>query len=281
MFVARQGHALHDVDDGRRCWTAPRACGASMPATAGRRSPRRSARQVAELDYAPAFQMGHPKAFELRRTPRQHLRRRASTMCSSPTPARNRSTPRSRSRSPITAPGARARAARLIGRERGYHGVNFGGISVGGIVANRKTFGTLLAGVDHLPPHARSRRATPSRRGEPRARRGARRRSGAPRRPCTTPRPSPPSSSSRSPARPACSSRRRAILKRLRAICDQARHPADLRRGDHRLRPPRRAVRRRIFRRHARHHHHAPRASPTAPCRWAPCSSQGTSTTRS
>ncbi|TGR73174.1 aminotransferase class III-fold pyridoxal phosphate-dependent enzyme, partial [Mesorhizobium sp. M1C.F.Ca.ET.193.01.1.1] len=40
---------------------------------------------------------------------------------------------------------------RLIGRERGYHGVNFGGISVGGIVTNRKMFGTLLGGVDHLP----------------------------------------------------------------------------------------------------------------------------------
>jgi beta-alanine--pyruvate transaminase len=39
---------------------------------------------------------------------------------------------------------------RLIGRERGYHGVNFGGISVGGMVANRKMFGTLLAGVDHI-----------------------------------------------------------------------------------------------------------------------------------
>jgi beta-alanine--pyruvate transaminase len=40
---------------------------------------------------------------------------------------------------------------RLIGRERGYHGVNFGGISVGGIVTNRKMFGTLLTGVDHMP----------------------------------------------------------------------------------------------------------------------------------
>ena len=40
---------------------------------------------------------------------------------------------------------------RLIGRERGYHGVNFGGISVGGIVTNRKLFGSLLTGVDHLP----------------------------------------------------------------------------------------------------------------------------------
>jgi beta-alanine--pyruvate transaminase len=39
---------------------------------------------------------------------------------------------------------------RLIGRERGYHGVNFGGISVGGMVANRKMFGHLLAGVDHI-----------------------------------------------------------------------------------------------------------------------------------
>jgi beta-alanine--pyruvate transaminase len=39
----------------------------------------------------------------------------------------------------------------LIGRERGYHGVGFGGISVGGMVNNRKFFGTLLAGVDHLP----------------------------------------------------------------------------------------------------------------------------------
>ena len=39
---------------------------------------------------------------------------------------------------------------RLIGRERGYHGVNFGGISVGGIAGNRKSFGTMVGGVDHL-----------------------------------------------------------------------------------------------------------------------------------
>lgn len=40
---------------------------------------------------------------------------------------------------------------RLIGRERGYHGVGFGGISVGGLVNNRPNFGALLSGVDHLP----------------------------------------------------------------------------------------------------------------------------------
>ncbi len=44
-----------------------------------------------------------------------------------------------------------ASRTRLIGRERGYHGVNFGGISVGGMAGNRKMFGAMIAGVDHLP----------------------------------------------------------------------------------------------------------------------------------
>jgi beta-alanine--pyruvate transaminase len=55
---------------------------------------------------------------------------------------------------------------RLIGRERGYHGVGFGGISVGGIVSNRKHFGSLLAGVDHLP-HTYNREKQAFTRGEP------------------------------------------------------------------------------------------------------------------
>ncbi len=46
---------------------------------------------------------------------------------------------------------AKASRTRFIGRERGYHGVGFGGISVGGMVANRKMFGNMLPGVDHLP----------------------------------------------------------------------------------------------------------------------------------
>ena len=55
---------------------------------------------------------------------------------------------------------------RLIGRERGYHGVGFGGISVGGIVNNRKFFGTLLTGVDHLP-HTYGREHQAFTKGEP------------------------------------------------------------------------------------------------------------------
>jgi beta-alanine--pyruvate transaminase len=106
--------------------------------------------QAAELDYAPAFQMGHPKAFEL-----------ANAVVSiAPKGLEHVLYTNSGSESVETAlkvalayhrvkgDGSRFR---LIGRERGYHGVNFGGISVGGIVSNRKMFGTLLTGVDHLP----------------------------------------------------------------------------------------------------------------------------------
>ncbi|MEC9344261.1 MAG: aspartate aminotransferase family protein [Pseudomonadota bacterium] len=106
--------------------------------------------QAAELDYAPAFQMGHPKVFE--------LANRLTDI--SPDGMDHVFFTNSGSESVDTAlkialAYQRARGEgsrfRLIGRERGYHGVNFGGISVGGIVANRKMFGTLLTGVDHMP----------------------------------------------------------------------------------------------------------------------------------
>jgi len=106
--------------------------------------------QVGELDYAPAFQMGHPKAFE--------LANRLVDMA--PDGIDHVFYTNSGSESVETALKIalayhRARGegqrTRLIGRERGYHGVNFGGISVGGIVNNRKFFGSLLTGVDHLP----------------------------------------------------------------------------------------------------------------------------------
>ncbi len=106
--------------------------------------------QVAEMDYAPAFQMGHPKAFEL-----------ANRLVGiAPDGIEHVFYTNSGSESIDTAlkiaiayhrVRGQGTRTRLIGRERGYHGVNFGGISVGGIVNNRKYFGTLLAGVDHLP----------------------------------------------------------------------------------------------------------------------------------
>ena len=62
---------------------------------------------------------------------------------------------------PTGAPRARGTKTRLIGREKGYHGVNFGGISVGGIVANRKLFGQGVE-ADHAP-HPATRRLVPQR----------------------------------------------------------------------------------------------------------------------
>ena len=117
-------------------------------------------------------------------------RRAISTACSSAIRARRRSTPRSRSRSPITMCAARAARTRLIGRERGYHGVGFGGISVGGIVDQPQI---LRLAARRRRPSAR-RPIIASSRPSPRASRKGRRTrptsSSASSR-CTTPRPSP------------------------------------------------------------------------------------------
>ncbi len=106
-------------------------------------------RQVAELDYAPAFQMGHPKVFE--------LAARLAAML--PSPIDHVFFTNSGSESVDTAlkialayhrAKGNGTKVKLIGRERGYHGVGFGGISVGGISGNRKTFGNALGGIDHI-----------------------------------------------------------------------------------------------------------------------------------
>ncbi len=106
--------------------------------------------QAGELDYAPAFQLGHPKAFELANRlidiapdGMEHVLYTNSGSESVETALKV-----ALAYHKVKGQGSRTR---LIGRERGYHGVNFGGISVGGIVSNRKMFGTLLTGVDHMP----------------------------------------------------------------------------------------------------------------------------------
>ncbi len=108
------------------------------------------AQQAGELDYAPAFQLGHPKAFELANRlvdiAPDGLDRVLYTNSGSESVETALKIALAYHR--VKGNGSRTR---LIGRERGYHGVNFGGISVGGIVTNRKMFGTLLTGVDHMP----------------------------------------------------------------------------------------------------------------------------------
>jgi beta-alanine--pyruvate transaminase len=107
-------------------------------------------RQAAELDYSAAFHFAHPKAFELasRVAALAPADLNRVFFCNSGSEAVDTALKIALAYHNVRGEGARTR---LIGRERGYHGVGFGGISIGGIVNNRKFFGTLLAGVDHLP----------------------------------------------------------------------------------------------------------------------------------
>ena len=121
--------------------------------------------QAADLDYAPAFQFGHATGFaaaariaQLAPGDLDHV-----FFCNSGSEAVDTALKIALSYWNVSGQGQKTR---LIGRERGYHGVGFGGISVGGIVSNRKFFGSLLAGVDHLP-HTYNREQQAFSKGEP------------------------------------------------------------------------------------------------------------------
>ncbi len=107
-------------------------------------------RQAEQLDYAPAFQIGHPAVFELANRLIDIAPDGMEHVFFTNSGSESVETALKMALAYHRAKGDGSRF-RLIGRERGYHGVNFGGISVGGIVPNRKMFGTLLTGVDHLP----------------------------------------------------------------------------------------------------------------------------------
>src|SRR4030088_514907 len=149
-LIARAKDMHYVTSDGRKVLDAPAGlwcCNAGH-----NRDPIVAAiqRQAGELDYAPAFQFAHPPAFEL-------ASRIAALapgdldhvfFCNSGPEGVDTALKTALAYHNVRGEGARTR---LIGRERGYHGVGFGGISVGGIVNNRKFFGAVLAGVDHLP----------------------------------------------------------------------------------------------------------------------------------
>ncbi|TCW28658.1 aspartate aminotransferase family protein [Gulbenkiania mobilis] len=106
-------------------------------------------RQVAELDYAPPFQMAHPKAFEAAERLAEMAPAGLSKVffVNSGSEAADTALKMAVAYHRVRGDAARVK---LIGRERGYHGVNFGGISVGGIAGNRKHFPVGLPAVDHL-----------------------------------------------------------------------------------------------------------------------------------
>ena len=106
-------------------------------------------RQVAEMDFAPTFQMGHPVAFEFAERLAQVAPPGFSKVFFTNSGSESADTALKIALAYHRARGEAGRY-RLIGRERGYHGVNFGGMAVGGITANKKVFGPGVAGVDHI-----------------------------------------------------------------------------------------------------------------------------------
>ncbi len=207
-------------------------------------------KQLTTLDFAPSFQMGHPLAFDF-----------AEQLWP-------RSRPKGLDRIFFTNSGSesvdtalkialayhraigQASRTRLIGRERGYHGVGFGGMSVGGMVTNRRAFSSAhLPGADHIRhTHDLARNAFAKDQPE----HGAELADdverlvalhGADTIAAVIVEPVPGSTARAAAAEGLSAAAARAL--------HQARHPADLRRGHHRLRPPRHAVRRRLFRRDA------------------------------
>jgi beta-alanine--pyruvate transaminase len=122
-------------------------------------------RQIAEMEYAPPFQMGHAPAFELANAVVEWLPDGLDHVFFTNSGSESVDTALKIALAYHRARGEGTRT-RLIGRERGYHGVGFGGISVGGMVNNRKWFGTQLPGVDHLP-HTHNLAQNAYSRGEP------------------------------------------------------------------------------------------------------------------
>jgi beta-alanine--pyruvate transaminase len=107
-------------------------------------------KQASILDFAPPFQMGNPLQFELANRVAAIAPGNLKKVFYTNSGSESVDTALKIAIAYHRARGEGART-RLIGREKGYHGVGFGGISVGGMVANRKMFGSMLGGVDHLP----------------------------------------------------------------------------------------------------------------------------------
>lgn len=107
-------------------------------------------RQLATLDYAPGFQISHPGAFELAARLAKMAPQGLDRVFYTNSGSESVDTALKIALAYHRARGEGQRV-RFISRERGYHGVNFGGMSVGGIQPNRRAFGALLPAVDHLP----------------------------------------------------------------------------------------------------------------------------------
>src|SRR5450759_511331 len=164
LLVQAEG-MYYTTDDGRRILDAIAGLWCCNAGHSRKPIVAAIAQQAAVLDFAPPFQMAHPLAFELANRIVELAPPSLNHVffCNSGSEAVDTALKIALAYHRVRGEGGRTR---LIGRERGYHGVGFGGISVGGMVANRKMFGALLAGVDHLP-HTHNLEHNAFTRGEP------------------------------------------------------------------------------------------------------------------
>ncbi|MDB5990212.1 MAG: aspartate aminotransferase family protein [Herbaspirillum sp.] len=165
MLVSAQGMYYRDdngnaiLDGAAGLWCVPLGHAQPRIVSAVQKS-------VATLDFAPSFQMGHPDAFRLAERIKQFTGNRYSQVFYTNSGSEAVDTALKMALGYHRARGEATRT-RLIGRERGYHGVGFGGMSVGGIGGNRKAFNAgMLQGVDHMP-HTHNLEKNAFSRGEP------------------------------------------------------------------------------------------------------------------
>ncbi len=139
-YVATDGRSILDATAGLWCVNAGHCREPIVEAI----------RKVAgEMDFGPTFQLAHPLAFELASRIAAIMPEGLDRIFFTNSGSESVDTALKIALAYQRARGQGTRT-RLIGRERGYHGVGFGGISVGGIVNNRRQYGTLLTGVDHM-----------------------------------------------------------------------------------------------------------------------------------
>jgi beta-alanine--pyruvate transaminase len=148
LFKSAQGNYYTSMDDRQildataGLWCTPAGHGREEIASA-------VGKQLLTLDYAPAFQSSHPLAFEAASRLAEYMPQGLDRIFFTNSGSESVDTALKIALAYHRVCGNPLRN-KLIGRERGYHGVNFGGISVGGIAGNRKAFGNALAGIDHI-----------------------------------------------------------------------------------------------------------------------------------
>jgi beta-alanine--pyruvate transaminase len=148
MIVGAEG-AYYTTSDGRKLFDGLSGLWCTGLGHGRKEIVQAVSQQMAKLDYAPAFNFAHPLSFELANKIVEHMPAGLNRVFFTGSGSESADTSLKMARAYWRAKG-QASKTRLIGRLKGYHGVNFGGISVGGIVGNRKLFGQGVE-ADHLP----------------------------------------------------------------------------------------------------------------------------------